>query len=288
MAARPFDEIQREMGDLHDNMMDSNSALLKSYRDLYASRESLIRLGRTEDALALQRNRKQIENTNSFSKLMVEKEREIGAERVRVFNVASETILEDWIGKITGLADVTRATFQEGLKNLSSGIADEMVDGTYDWNKAMKDVLKVMIRMTTQMMIMKTIALSTGGIMGGLAGLLFHDGGIVMHQGGRVPRRYHHGAMLGQNEVPAVLERGEFVVNKRAVKRPGTLRKLELMNSGRDDQPRGQGVGVSNSYHFTIHAIDTENMESAIFNKIIPILEDAERRGVYRPGNMGF
>ncbi len=171
------------------------------------------------------------------------------------------------------------------MGNLSTGISEELVEGAYDWKKAMKDVLKVMIRMTAQMTIMKTISLATGGFLGGFGGLLFHDGGKVAPGSGNSPRRYHSGAMIRRNEVPAILERGEYVVNKRAARRPGALGQLEKINNGQDLSLAQKQSDVHRSYNFTINAIDSADMESVIYGKIIPLLEEAERRGAYSPGH---
>lgn len=49
----------------------------------------------------------------------------------------------------------------------------------------------------------------------------YHSGGVVLHRGGEVPpRRYHAGSLvtrLAPDEVPAILQRGEFVMRREAV-----------------------------------------------------------------------
>ena len=70
----------------------------------------------------------------------------------------------------------------------------------------------------------------------------FHAGGLVMHAGGMVPpssevmahaARLHSGGM-GPGEVPAILQQGEFVMQRHAVQSIGlpTLQTLNRMHSG--------------------------------------------------------
>ncbi len=53
-----------------------------------------------------------------------------------------------------------------------------------------------------------------------------HEGGLVMHQGGYVPR-FHFGG-LASDEVPAILQRGEYVVSRRGVEVLDRLNKGQL------------------------------------------------------------
>jgi hypothetical protein len=72
---------------------------------------------------------------------------------------------------------------------------------------------------------------ATGNAVSGdmLSGLEYHRGGMVMHNGGQIPR-YHWGAMAG-DEVPAILQRGEFVMQRSAVSALGTG-TMRAINSG--------------------------------------------------------
>ncbi len=64
----------------------------------------------------------------------------------------------------------------------------------------------------------------------------YHSGGVVLHRGGEVPpRRYHAGSLvtrLAPDEVPAILQRGEFVMRREAVSALG-LEFMEDANRGR-------------------------------------------------------
>jgi hypothetical protein len=59
-----------------------------------------------------------------------------------------------------------------------------------------------------------------------------HTGGLVLHSGGMV-KRMHSGGRLASDEVPAVLQRGEFVVRRSAVAHVG-LGFLERVNQMHD------------------------------------------------------
>ena len=205
----------------------------------------------------------------------------------------AQTVLattEKWFGAMTKVSDFTRSVTQSAVSNLGATIADGLVDGTYDWERAAKSVLKTFIRMTVQMTAMLAVAKVIGGVMGGgsvpLAGLLFHSGGYLperRHRGGPAPRRYRSGEFLSRNEVPAILERGEFVVRKEAVRRPGVRTALENINQGAHLQGTTQGaVAAGDSFHFSITTLDTLEMERLVEERLIPLLKRSQRRGAYR------
>jgi hypothetical protein len=56
-----------------------------------------------------------------------------------------------------------------------------------------------------------------------------HGGGLIMHGGGSVMRA--HAGVLAANEVPAVLQRGEYVIQKSAVDKYG-VGLMQAINSG--------------------------------------------------------
>ena len=84
------------------------------------------------------------------------------------------------------------------------------------------------------------------------------------HNGGQI-KRYHSGGMA-QNEVPAILEEGEFVVRKEAVSSVG----LETLN--RINQTGNTGsVNIS----FTGNVLSQDFIE----DEAIPMIKEAVRRG---------
>jgi hypothetical protein len=73
-------------------------------------------------------------------------------------------------------------------------------------------------------------------------------------------------------------------VNRRAVAQPGALRQLQALNSGRNNTETKPVVHEHNhSYSFNIQTADARDFERVVYDKIIPALQEAQRRGVYDP-----
>jgi len=150
---------------------------------------------------------------------------------------------EERITRIQGEAAVTSAIFTSSINAIGDGIANQLVDGTYEWRDAWKAVLKQVVATAAQVVIIQGLmGAMTGGTSlfgGGLLGAL---GGGKFHQGGVVPR--HHFGVLSRNEHPAILEAGEFVLRKQAVKKIGA-ESLQAMNRS--------GSVPANNFNVTIN-----------------------------------
>lgn len=86
------------------------------------------------------------------------------------------------------------------------------------------------------------------GIIRGVSGFFAPSapqGPIMVHQGGYIPR-FHIGG-LAHDEIPAILQRGEYVVSRKGVD------MLDKLNSG---QPFGETVIVQQTVQFNVSAID--------------------------------
>lgn len=105
----------------------------------------------------------------------------------------------------------------------------------------------------TQLAVTGISSLFGGGAGASLGGL----GGapVVIHTGGYIPR-FHAGG-LSSDEVPAILQRGEYVINRRAVDTVGKS-TLDNINAGRDTVSRVQSRSQSNNYFI----IDPEAAEA--------------------------
>ena len=249
--------------------------------------KQVLALSRSAHQERLHNYREQMALIDRYAKQSVDNEALAQQARAEVPRRTSDQIAEQWLGHVTGMADLTRTVFESSLGGLSHGISNELVDGTHDWEQSMKRVLKLIIQMVLKMIVMQTIARSIGASLSGGFGFfggLFHQGGRVMHHGGPVPR-HHTGDSIRTREVPAILERGEYVVNRRAVARPGALRQLSAMNAGAAAQGRTVIHETHNQFSVSISAIDAENMEAAVNSRIIPLLQEAQRRGAYSPSD---
>lgn len=291
MPDTKFSKQREEIDELTQMILEQDEMVKRSYEELIELRGELIRLGKDEAGQRLLDLESQKEAIDRYATYAVESELEISQARREIGYQTAEAIANQWVGQVTTMANVTRTTLSSALNSISGQIANGIVDQTQDWKKAMQGLLKVMIQMLIKMvamkMVMAAISAATGGaggVLGGALGLM-HSGGMIMHKGGAVPQRYHSGALLSRNEVPAILERGEFIINRRAVARPGVMRTLTAINSGRNNALPPIVNETHHHYNFSINAIDAENMEEALHSRIIPALEDAERRGAYSPGS---
>lgn len=91
-----------------------------------------------------------------------------------------------------------------------------------------------------------------GGFLGGAGGFApavpsgpLGGGLFAVHTGGYIPR-FHFGG-LSSDEVPAILQRGEYVINRRAVDTVGKS-TLDNINAGRDTAPRVPSRSQTNNY----------------------------------------
>lgn len=98
-----------------------------------------------------------------------------------------------------------------------------------------------------------------------------------VHHGGLIPQaiRYHAGGLSG-DEVPAILQRGEFVVNRQSVAHIGVgrLNQLNRLHAGGSVGTASGGGG--NVYNITVHGADPKQ-----------VVEEINRR-VRRNGGTGF
>jgi lambda family phage tail tape measure protein len=180
---------------------------------------------------------------------------------------------EKWIGHATEASEWTRRTFSSTIGVIGAGIAGELVDGAYDWQRALRGVLKQMLAVTAQMIIMRSLMTVMTGGTAGWTGFL-HGGGGVLHGGG--PIRAHSGTMLRDDEVPIVAQRGEFVLRKSAVDRLGeeTVSRLN----------RGQApAGAVNTFNVSVNVagvVDAATIAREIGPEIVEYLRREDERGV--------
>jgi TP901 family phage tail tape measure protein len=132
---------------------------------------------------------------NKGARAVAEHIRELEAQAVRAG--ISEKAIHDYIGEL----NLTPAQIRTAIKLLGIETAKSQIDGLGN--------------SIAQLPSQKTIEIN---VHRG-----FHAGGLVMHSGGLAP-----------DEVPAILQRGEFVMSRRATKRLGTgvLSMLNRMHEG--------------------------------------------------------
>ena len=157
----------------------------------------------------------------------------------RNYRRASE-LTEQLTGQWLALRNVIQAGVGGAISTIGDGIAGQLVDGTYDWERAWKNVLKQVISVTAQMLIIQGInaaimAMTSGAGAG--AGSLLKGMPFIFHSGGTAAGERHHAGELKADEVPAILQTGEFVLRREAVRRLGATSLYELNRTGELPEP---------------------------------------------------
>lgn len=128
---------------------------------------------------------------------------------------------EVWADAANDIAYTFASTLTSEIKNLLMG-------GKFDFRSLMGRIAEAGLNYA--------INVATGGIGGGIASaLLSHTGGPVgdsYHTGGMVRARHYHSGGLAADEVPAILQTGEYVVSRDDVRRNGGSRGLEKSLKG--------------------------------------------------------
>lgn len=138
--------------------------------------------------------------------------------------------------------DMARAA-AGAMEDFFSNISFDAMQGKL---KSLGDYFKNFL-MSIQQAISQILAqLIVRGIISGISGFFAPLAPpIMVHQGGYIPR-FHIGG-LAYDEVPAILQRGEYVVSRKGVD------MLDRINSG---QPFGETVIVQQTVQFNVSAID--------------------------------
>lgn len=191
--------------------------------------------------------------------------------------------LNEQLGAWARYADAGLATkemlmqaFSALASTIGSMVADGLVDGFVDAKEAGKAFLKMLIQMVVQLAIMVALVKSIKFAIAGPAGLVLHDGGLVTT--GRIPKK-HSGMGVAPDERFAVLQTGEFVVQRRAMQKPGALAAAHALNQGQAPISGGGQIIQTNNYSFTIPAMDGASVERVVRDQIEPMLiRDNQRR----------
>lgn len=129
-----------------------------------------------------------------------------------------------------------------GMENAFMGFFDYTSKSFLKFGALASDILHTIYQEVMRVMIIKPLVsglmglfapAAAGGYAGGGTAVGFgsaatftgHEGGLVMHEGGFVPR-FHFGG-LSDDEVPAILQRGEYVVSRKGVA------TMDAINQGR-------------------------------------------------------
>jgi len=131
-----------------------------------------------------------------------------------------------------------------GMENAFTGFFDVTSDKFMKFGKLAESILNSIYQALLRALIIQPLV---GAITGALGISTKHEGGLVMHAGGYIPR-FHFGG-LAWDEVPAILQKGEYVVSRKGVQ------ALDKINSGNvHSGDVNVAVNVQNNTGFPIDA----------------------------------
>jgi hypothetical protein len=181
----------------------------------------------------------------------------------------TKTVFED-------MANVVESVF----RGLESGLSSFFFDAMQGKLKSLQDYVSMFLA-AIQQKIANILAAKVVSSIIGLAGGADtsadwalnipskHAGGLVMHAGGFVPR-FHFGG-LASDEVPAILQRGEYVVSKRGVE------TLDRINQGNARGSQGGNTTI------IINAVDAASFGDLCRRNpgaiLGPVMEHRKRGG---------
>jgi hypothetical protein len=159
---------------------------------------------------------------------------------------ASIEYLKDFAEKAGTAADLIKETISGAFSSAADAVAEFVRTGKVNFASLISSMLADLARLAVQQAVLAPLAKLLGGLLGGSGGgigsilaSIFHDGGIA---GGASPTRavpalafagaprFHGGGIagLGPDEVPAILQRGERVLNRREAQSYGQGRAINI------------------------------------------------------------
>jgi hypothetical protein len=201
-------------------------------------------------------------------------------EGFRVFIEEARTAFQNGKEIILDFAESAKSALSDFINITSEnfGNFEKMLDSIFD------AILKKIADMIAEWLIMQAITgignLFTPSAPAGPEAIMVHEGGLIMHEGGIVPRyvpRFHFGG-LSSDERPAILQTGERVLDRDQNRIFEML--AELLKGRRENTPAP--VQEIHHHNYNISAMDAESFAKFIEKNKGPILKislDDIRRG---------
>lgn len=159
---------------------------------------------------------------------------------------SSVKFLTDFVEKAGTAADLIKEALSGAFSAASEAVAQFVRTGKVNFASLISSMLADLARLAVQQAVLAPLAKMLGGLLGGsgsgigsLLASIFHDGGVVGSASTMrtVPAfafagapRFHVGGIagLGPDEVPAILQRGERVLNRREARDYGRDRTVQV------------------------------------------------------------
>jgi hypothetical protein len=156
----------------------------------------------------------------------------------------SIAMLEDFVEKAGEAADLIKEALSEAFSVAEEAVGQFVRTGKVDFASLISSMLADLARLAVKQAILGPLANILGGLLGGTSGgigsilsSIYHDGGMA---GGGAPMRsvpalafagaprLHGGGMFAPDEIPAILQRGERVLNRRETREYGQARAINI------------------------------------------------------------
>ncbi|MDH4100608.1 MAG: hypothetical protein OEV28_08530 [Nitrospirota bacterium] len=163
----------------------------------------------------------------------------LDAELAQIGKESNGTFLDGFIQGLTKLKSETKSAFQVGVEvareaanamsNAFSSFFDYASDKFLKFSELAQSILHDIYMAMVKAMIVNPLVNGFEGWFssigkGNAGGAVASSGSIVVHKGGLIPR-FHAGG-LASDEVPAILQRGEYVISRKGVD------ALDRLNNG--------------------------------------------------------
>ncbi|MDN3515371.1 MAG: hypothetical protein NG747_13365 [Candidatus Brocadia sp.] len=149
----------------------------------------------------------------------------------------------------TEMAQSTAGAMEDFFANISFDAMQGKLKSLGDYFRSFLTSIQQMISEILSQLIVMGIMRAIAGGVGGAAGGATAGGSVAMvHSGGYIPR-FHVGG-LAPDEVPAILQRGEYVVSRRGVD------MLDRINAGNVSVGNQEPVVIQQTIQFNTSAID--------------------------------
>jgi len=214
---------------------------------------------------------KKIKQLNEEKKQLIERYKEFFGTFKEGFRDALDNIYKQYTQYAIGIETISKL-----ITNTQQYLAESLYKFVIGQLRSFKDfvkefsriVLRIIIEMITKLMVFKTFQF--------FGFTPFTNTYLKKHHSGGLVRKYHFGG-LASDEVPAILQTGEYVVSRKGVE------FLDKINRGQLPFQPSQPIVIAVNYN--IQTLDSKSFEEYIrANKgaiIKPIIENIKKNGIF-------
>jgi len=192
------------------------------------------------------------------------------------------TLSEGFLEAIYDYSEKVRSAFMRAkeagtqitssMENAFMNFFDVTSEGFLNFGKLAESILNDIYKALLKALIIQPLTEALTGWVGGL--FKSHSGGVVAHSGGYIPR-FHPGG-LAWDEVPAILQKGEYVVSRKGVD------FLDKINKGQLPAGVNVAINIENQTGVPVKAEQTGAKFDGEKYIIGVVLKNIEQFGVLR------